>query len=61
MKKSPMLLWMLLLVLVLVSRQVFWMILRERVVVGILFRCVKNHLPGKGHAHPAGRQVRRLS
>lgn len=52
MKKSLMLLWMLLLVLVLVSRLVFWTILRERVVIGILFRCVKNHLPGKGHAHP---------
>lgn len=47
-----MLLWMLLLVLVLVSRLVFWMILRERVIVGILFRCVKYHLPGEGHAHP---------
>lgn len=50
--KSPMLLWVLLLVLVLVSRLVFWTILRERVVIGILFRRVKNHLPGKGHAHP---------
>lgn len=47
-----MLLWMLLLVLVMVSRLVFWMILRERVVIGILFRCVKNHLPGKRQAHP---------
>lgn len=52
-KESPMLLWMLLLVLVLISRLVFWTVLRERVVIGILFRCVKNHLPGKGHAHPS--------
>jgi len=39
--KSSVLLWMLLVIMVLVSRLVFWMILRETVIVGILFRCVK--------------------
>lgn len=60
MEKSPVLLWMLLLVLVLVSRLMVWTILRERVIVGILFRCVKYHLPGRGHAHPT-KHVRKAS
>lgn len=58
-EESHMLLWML--VLVLVSRLVFRMVFRERVIVGILFWCVKYHLPGKGHAIPPSRQVRRVS
>lgn len=60
MEKSPVLLLMLLLVLVLVSRLMVWTILRERVIVGILFRCVKYHLPGRGHAHPT-KHIRKAS
>lgn len=41
-EESHVLLWML--VLVLVSRLVLWMVFRERVIVGILLRCVKYHL-----------------
>lgn len=62
-EESHVLLWMLVLVLVsrMVFRMVFQMVFRERVIVGILLRCVKYHLPGKGHAIPPSRQVRRAS
>lgn len=53
--RSPLLQWTLLL-LVLVSRLVCRMILREGVIVWILFRCVKYHLPGKGYTHPIKQQ-----